>query len=135
MDDQWLLDGVSHAHERIQRLERFLEHDRHVPSRRLQSLAVELLQVHSIDDDGALVGLEEPERQPPDSGLARTALADQSQCLARLDVQVDAVDGVDPLAAPPERLAHPAEGDEGHHRLPAEEPGGRGLASCAASLS
>ena len=89
-----------------------------------RALPVELVQLHPVDDDGALVGLEEPQRQPSDGGLARTALADQSQRLTRLDVQVDAVHGVDRAAAAPEGLPYPAEGDERYHALPVA---GRGL--------
>ena len=85
-----LADDRSHAHPRIQRRVRILKHELHLLPQRAQFRAAKRREIAAVEIYGALGRLEQFQNQPPQRRFARSRLADQSQRLARLNLQIDA---------------------------------------------
>src|SRR5665647_2111321 len=95
VDLERLADDVAHAHARIQRGVRVLEDDLHVAAQPLHLRPRGSHDVDTLEGDRAGRRRDEPQHGAPRGGLAAAALADQTQGLALLDREADAVDGVD----------------------------------------
>src|ERR1700694_4952795 len=67
--------------------------------------------VLAFDLDAALIGVDQPVRQPQQRGLARAGAADNGKKLASRDLERNVVHGLDPAAV--ETLADMGEDDRG----------------------
>ena len=92
---QRFADDVARRHARIERRERVLEDDLHLPPVGAQLPLVEMRDVGAVDPDPARGRLDQAEDRAPDGGLAAAGFADQRQCLAGADRKADAVNRVD----------------------------------------
>ena len=82
-------------HARVQGRVGVLEDHLHLAAHAAQVAAAQLGQLCAAEVDAAGGGLVELEDGAAGGGLAAAGLADEAQGLARLDVDVDAVDGLD----------------------------------------
>ena len=94
MDPKALADDVADAHPRIERADRVLEDDLHVPAHLLQRRALEGDHVDAVEADLARGRLEQPQQRASERRLAAAGLADEPDRLAAMDVEIDAVDGL-----------------------------------------
>ena len=97
---QRLADEVEQRHARIERGERILEDHLHLATQRpqlggTQAAHLDLRAVRGPDEDLTRGGLDGSEDAARGGGLAASALADEAQRLALVDVKVDAVDRAD----------------------------------------
>ena len=124
---QGFADLRAHGHDRVERVERILEHHADVPAADLPHFPLpQPQQVAAREVDGAAanvgIGRQELDERAYDRALARAGLPHQAEDLARTHVEGDAVDDV-------ERAAAPAIGDgEAAHA----ENAARGIALAAA---
>ena len=94
VDREPLRDQVADLHARVERPDRVLEDDLHVPARLLQVLAAEPDDVDAVEHDLAGGRLEQAQDRPTERRLAAPGLADEPERLASADVEIDAVDGL-----------------------------------------
>jgi len=87
-----LADRVGDRAAWVERRVRILEHDLHVASSRAQLSGREVHEFPAVERDVSGGGLEQPEHQTRHGRLARAALADETERLALVEVEVDAVD-------------------------------------------
>jgi len=80
---QRLGEDVVHAHARIERGERVLEHHLHPPPHRPQRRPTEAGDVRALEPDNPARRLDQAERQPRRGALAAAAFADQRKGLTR----------------------------------------------------
>ncbi len=140
----WILrpfaDDVADAHPRVERADRVLEDDLHVLAHLLQRLPLEADHVDAVEADLACRRLEQPQQRASERRLAAAGLADEAYRLARIDVEIDAVDGLElgdgalqhPLLDR-EVLPHPLRREQDIARrgqASASPPGFRALRSC-----
>ena len=92
---QRLADDVAGGHARIERGERVLEDDLHLPPVGAQLRLAEMRDVGAVDRDAAGGRLDQPQDRAADRGLAAAGFADQRERLAGADFQRHAVDRVD----------------------------------------
>ena len=117
LNPQRLSYDLFDRHPRIQRLKRVLEDNLHVSPQRLQLGIVELRnidtiglgltteefglgiaeprKVHPVEKDRALCGLDQAQEETPSRRLSASALTCQSENLALLDNERDAINGFD----------------------------------------
>ncbi len=95
VDLQRLGDDVADRHARVQRRVGVLEDHLHLAAHLAHLAAVQLGQVLAVEDDLAAGRLVELQDGAAGGGLAAAGLADQAEGLALLDVERDAVDGLD----------------------------------------
>src|SRR5262245_65300975 len=121
LDDQALLDDLSHRKARRKRAVRVLEHDLHVASERPHVLRVVAVDAVTEVDDRPFAR-HKPEQGKAERGLARTRLAYDSKRLALFDGEIDALD---PLAV----YNNPRQGDalarKTHLHILSSQDGGR----------
>ena len=85
--------GRSTVHPRVERADRVLEDDLHVPAHRLQvARRRDADDVDAVELDLARGRLEQPQQRAAEGRLAAAGLADEADRLAAADVEVDAVD-------------------------------------------
>jgi hypothetical protein len=94
VDERCLAHDLGHPHPGIERGHRVLEDHLHLELGVPGILALEARKVAALIAERAVGGLEDPCHDPPDRGLATAGFADQAHHLARLDGEIDAVDGV-----------------------------------------
>jgi hypothetical protein len=102
VDPQPFADEVAHLHPRVERADRVLEDDLHVPAHRLQVGAAEAQHVDAVELDLARGRLEQAQHRAAQGGLAAAGLADEADGLTAEDVEVDAVHGLELADGPPE---------------------------------
>ena len=90
MDPQPLADALPDRRPRVERGVRVLEDDLHPPPVRLEFAALDRRDVGSVELDRAGRGLDQPQQQPPDRGLARARLANEPERLAATDLEAHA---------------------------------------------
>ena len=93
----------------VERPVRILEHHLHVATQGPHLLAAEARQVGAGELDGPGRRLQQPGNETRESRLPRPGLADESERLARMDRQVDPVDGASHRRPPEESLPSPEE--------------------------
>ena len=100
----WMTSGSptisQHRHARVERRERVLEDDLHLAADRLQLRAATAASGRPWSPSwrkqtSPLGRLRRPQDQSPGRGLAAAGLADQAERLALVDLEADAVDGLD----------------------------------------
>src|SRR5205085_5129641 len=83
----------------IQRSERILKNELHLPAKLLQILALEREDVDQssmvVESDRARIRVHRPQQHLAEGRLAAPALTDQTETLASLDLETDRVDGDD----------------------------------------
>src|SRR6185295_20378437 len=97
---QRLLHQFAHAHARIERLVRVLEHHLHLAPQRAGADAVEGL---ALEAQLAGARLLEPEQRPRERRLAAARFADDTEYLVLAPFEVDAVECTDDASASAER--------------------------------
>ena len=95
VDAQALADAVADRRAWVQARVRVLEDDLDAPAVGLEGAPGDRRQVHAVEMDGPGRRLDEPQQQAPDRRLAAARLAHETQGLATLDIEADAVDGLD----------------------------------------
>ena len=90
-----LADALGDRAFRIEGAVRVLEHHLHRRADLAQILALEPGDVVAVEVDLAGGGFDEPEQRPSGRRLARPALTDETERLARRDLEADPVDGLD----------------------------------------
>ncbi len=102
MHAQRLADDLARRHARIERGERVLEDDLHLPPVGAQLRPAEARDVGTVELDAARGRLDQPQHGATDCRLAAARLADQPQRLARTDREADAVDREDMAGRAPQ---------------------------------
>jgi hypothetical protein len=92
MDHERLGDDVADRHPRVQRAERILENDLHLPPLATHGLRRQAGQVLAAMQHLARRRLDEPQQQAAGGRLAATGFADEREGLSGADRQRDAVD-------------------------------------------
>ena len=92
MDDHRLGQHLLDAHPWIEGAERVLEDDLHAAAQGAQLVAGQVRDVLSVKADPATGGLDQPQCEPTQRGLARARLTDQTQGLTTADGEGHAVD-------------------------------------------
>src|SRR5207247_9322950 len=95
VDVERLRDDLPDGLAWVQRGERVLEDDGQLPAHPAEPGARHVEEVLALEDDVALVRLDEPEDRAAQRGLAAAGLAHQPQRLALADGEVHAVDRTD----------------------------------------
>ena len=90
-------DDLAHRHARIEGGIGVLEDDLHLLAHGDHLLAVERRQIHALEADLAAGRLVEAQHQAAERGFPAPQLADETQRLAALDADGDAVDGAHQL--------------------------------------
>ena len=93
VDDQRLLDDVTGAQARIERVVRVLKHDLHIASSLAQFRGRQGQHVLPAKADLTRGGFDEPQNAPSRRCLAATRLADEAEGFASFDREADTVDG------------------------------------------
>ena len=104
-----LADDVADGHTGIERSVRVLEDDLHPAAHLLEGVSLQGQDILAVHRDGAARGLLEPQNRPPKGGLAAAGLPYQAKLLTAVDLQADAVDGVDAPNLVTEHSAHDGE--------------------------
>src|SRR5438132_1585464 len=99
---QRLADDPADAVARVERRERILEDHLHPAAKRAQRALGEVRDVLAVEDDPAAGRLVEAQDRAADRRLAAAGLPDQTERLAALDRQADAVDGANVADVPVE---------------------------------
>ena len=121
VEEQGELDVLRNRQSRDEMEE--LEHEPHLPPAQLGPVAGrERGQVAAVEHDAPAVGLVEAARQVEQGGLARSAGADESEELARFELEVDLVEGDDLLTPAVEALRHRFKAQQGHLGYPLPKP-------------
>src|SRR5215470_9632425 len=94
LDNQALLDDLSHRKPRRKRAVRVLEHDLHVAPERPHVFRVVAVDAVAEIDDRPFAR-HKPEQGKAERGLTRTRLAYDTKRLALFDGEIDAVDRLD----------------------------------------
>jgi hypothetical protein len=105
---------VAHAHARVERGHRVLEHDLDPASQRAQRGTRQRQQVLALEEDAAGLRLDQPQQRAPDGRLAAARLADQRERAPGLDLEGDLVDRAHPGDRPLQQACA--------HREPGAEP-------------
>lgn len=95
MDSERFTDDVPHRHTRIQRGIRVLKDDLNVTTQFAHRRSREIRHVASLEGDRARRRRLEVYQQTPQRGLAAPRLSDDTECLARIEVETDPVDSLD----------------------------------------
>src|SRR5439155_1181021 len=93
------------AHARVERREGILEDDLDLPAHAAQRPRIEREEVHVVEEHFTGGGLEQPQNQATGRRLAAPGLADQTECLARHNVERHAIDGAYGAGLTPEDAA------------------------------
>ena len=93
-------DDVAHRLPRVQGAVRVLEDDLQLPPERAQIPLLQPRDVGALEQDLPGRRGQQPGDHPAGGRLAAAGLADQAQARARLQVEADAVDGLDHLLRP-----------------------------------
>ena len=107
VDGQSLAHDRADRHARVERRERILKDDLHLPPQRAQSGRIEREHVRAVERDLAGRRLDETKNGPAGGRLAAARLADEAERLAALHVEGDAIDG----ANEPDGATEDAAGD------------------------
>ena len=91
MDDEWLADDRPDGLARVQRRVRVLEDHLELAPQGLELPAREIGDLLAIDLDAAARGVEQASQQPRGRGLAAAGLTDDSERLAALHLEGQAV--------------------------------------------
>src|SRR5262249_46284046 len=136
VDREWLGDDAADPHARVERRERILKHDLHSLTRGPESRRRERDEIESLEGDVSGRRLDESQQEAAGGGLAAARFTDESQHLAALDREADAVDGANdtaaaaqPRAADGEVLLESIDLDQRRHALTTDRP--RGVPVCA----
>src|SRR5215211_2400555 len=97
-------NDVADDHARVQGGLGVLEDHLHLAVERLALIALRLVDVLALEEHLAARRLVEPDQHPSCGRLATTGLADQTERLALVDLQLDSVDRLQVLTAYPEVL-------------------------------
>src|SRR5260370_15094853 len=100
VDDQLLSNHILHAKAGIERTERILKDDLHVPAISAQLRTIRRQQVRAVKKNPATRRLDETQNQAPQCALARARLSDQSQSFALFDIERNIVDGANLSCTP-----------------------------------
>src|SRR4029078_1477225 len=92
---QALADDVADGHPRVQRSKRVLEDDLHPAPERPELAVGHCPDGATAEDHLAGGGLREAEDGPAERRLSAAGLTDEAEDLARLHLEVDAVDRID----------------------------------------
>ena len=95
MQHQGLAQHGAHRHARIERGVGILEDHLHVPALRAHPRLRQAEQILAIEAHASARWFEQAQHQPADRRLAATRFAHDCQRFARVDMEVDAVDGAD----------------------------------------
>src|SRR4029450_1019111 len=104
LDDQALLDDLPHRKARRKRAVRVLEHDLHVAPKRPHAFRIVAVDAVAEIDDGPFAR-HEPKQRKAERRLARTRLAHDTERLALLHGEVNAVDRLDVTDDAPQEAA------------------------------
>jgi hypothetical protein len=94
VDDERLGDDLADRQARVERRVGILEHHLDLAAQATHGLVVERRQVAAVHRDGAGRGVLEPQQQAGQRRFATTGLAHERQAAAGLQLEVDAVDGL-----------------------------------------
>src|SRR5947209_12194555 len=95
VNDEGFADDGADRHARIERGERILEHELHVPPHRAQIVATELANVLTVEADLAVGRLDQAQHAAARGRLAAAGFADEAEGLAAIDRERHAVDRID----------------------------------------
>ena len=95
MDDQRFLHQLAHAHVGAEAGEWILEDGLGALAEGQQGIALELAQVHALEDDAPRRDGTQVQRGAPERGLAAARFAHHGHGLALGEVEVDLADGAD----------------------------------------
>src|SRR5581483_4613048 len=105
MQRQRLAEDLSDRHARVEGSIGILEDDLRLPAKRAQRIRVEVEQIAAFEPNAARVRFDQAQHEAADGGLAAAGFADESQRLAGIDVEADAVDRSDESGRPAEQIA------------------------------
>src|SRR5262249_15549199 len=100
VDAKRVADDLADALARVQRRVRVLEDHLHLAPVRPQLAPRELRDVAAVEGDASARRLVQAHEQAAEGGLAATGLSDHSEGLAAIDLERDAVDGMDDVTGP-----------------------------------
>jgi len=108
MNRQRLRHDLPDLHARIEAAKRVLKNDLHIAAQSAKRTARRSQHVHTVEEDGALPGVDQSQNRPAKRRLAASALADQAQGGAAGDVEAHVIDSTDeerrmPGEGPPDR--------------------------------
>src|SRR5690606_34883322 len=92
VDDERFRHALGDREERVEARRRVLEHEADVVAERTEVALVHPSHLLAEHRERAAGDLGEPRDRPPDRRLARPALADEAENLARADLEAHAVD-------------------------------------------
>jgi hypothetical protein len=95
VEPERLADDAPHGLARIQGSERVLEDHLHLAPDLPQALALEIGDLLPVEEDPAIGRVVQPHDDASQRGLAAARLPHQADRLARVDLEVDAIHGVD----------------------------------------
>ena len=113
VDGQRLADDAAHRHARVQGRIRILEDDLHLAPESAHRLPIQGADVRALEAHLARGRLDEAQDGPAGGGFAAPALSDESERLARLQIEADPVHGAHIVADPGEYA--PAHREVLHH--------------------
>src|SRR5437763_4377574 len=95
MNKQRLSDEVFNSHSRIERAERILKNNLHVPSELAQFLAANRQQVAAVKMNCSGRWLNQPQDEPSQGALARSRFSDHAKRFTSVDLQGNVIYGAD----------------------------------------
>src|SRR4030042_3648333 len=89
-------NGLADGHAGVERTIGILEDDLHLLAQRLHLVIGYVADIFTFIDDPSLLRRQKPQEEPRDGRLAASALSDQAQGLALINLECPAINALDP---------------------------------------